>query len=62
MGRYNAEDAIEKTKPNSPLMAKTIQPLNLYKKPMSIRPEAMSASKMKKFGGSVHVQVGMGSK
>ena len=29
---------------------------------MSIRPEAMSVSKMKKFGDSVHVKVDMGSK
>jgi hypothetical protein len=29
---------------------------------MSIRPEAMSVSKMKKFGDSIHVKVDMGSK
>ena len=53
---------MEKTKPKSPFLAKTVQPLNLYKKPMSIRPEAMSVSKMKKFGDSIHVKVDMGSK
>jgi hypothetical protein len=62
VGKYNVEDALEKTKPKPPFMAKIVEPLNLYKKPMSIRPEAMSVSKMKKFGDSIHVKVDMGSK
>jgi len=39
LGAYDVDSAIEATRPKSPALAVMREPLNLYKKPESIRPE-----------------------
>ena len=61
VGKYNVDAAEALVRPKSPAV-QIKEPLRLYQKPMSIRPDALSVSKMKKFGDSVHMKVDMGSK
>ena len=60
VGAYDVTKAEEMTRPKSPAL-KIKEPLNLYKKPASIRPE-VNDKHLKKFGQSIHVKVDMGSK
>ena len=61
VGKYNVDAAEALIRPKSPSV-QIKEPLRLYTKEKTIGPEAMSISKMKKFGDSVHVKVDMGSK
>jgi len=60
VGTYDITKAEGMTRPKSPT-AQIKQPLNLYKKPASVRPEANDKS-FKKFGQSIHMKVDMGTK
>jgi len=61
LGAYDIEKAEALTKPKAPATAVLKEPLNLYTKPESIRPEATS-SHVKPFGSDVKGKVDMGSK
>ena len=60
IGTYDVTKAEGMTRPKSPSV-KIKEPLNLYKKPASIRPEVNDKG-LKKFGQSIHMKVDMGSK
>ena len=58
VGYYQADDALDRTRPKS-IAAQITEPLNLYKKPASIRPDVNEAWQQP-FGASVKNQTMMG--
>ena len=60
VGKYDVEAAEKAIRPKSPAVIIT-EPLNLYKKPMSIRPE-VNTDWQKPFGAEVKDHITMGSK
>ena len=61
VGSYDVDAGIEATRPRSPALAVMREPLNLYKKPESIRPE-VNDGYMEPFGGGVKGGAGMSGK